>query len=1566
MSNYIWSYFASPSDGAVEVPSNGIVLSWEYGQYVQEYQLFFGTDYPPTEMLMDWTAIDPMGDNYALPNLDPSMQYFWQVNVRNNNATVTSCDVYGFTTTITPPSNLTATVIENAEDDYDVQLIWSASAKALLGYNVYRSDDGATYNMLNTSAVTTNSYLDENLTYNMSPCYTYYVEAIFDEGVSDPSNEASACITGVGTLNGTITELLTGDPIIGATISVSSQTSGSTYELTSSLTGEYTVDVLEDCYNLTVSANGFVTEMREDVCVDYNTNKTEDFQLDEFPYPVTYVTATETSENTVQVDWGGATGELITDWIYYDNGTYETSIGGVPTAMMWAIKFDPDQMEGYGGCALTKFQVYISASATMDFIVMQGDNAENVIYQETIDALTWNPFEWNEIELSMPVEFNHQEPLWFGFFTDTPFSYFAAAGPGQDEPNGDLISQDGVLWEHIGDLGFDLTWNLRGFVTNQSGKSMEVGKDYLAKNRILFEEGANADYKANNSGRNPETASIHGTINPASKGLFGYNVYRQVCNESTPMEFLGMTLDEEFTDNTWGSVDWGTYKWAVEAIYTNSFSEVVYSNCLDKDMEATVGVEVTTNSGDAPEGCQVVFTNTSEPDLELVYDIDLDATGLATIEPFRKGVYDIVVGLPGFFDIEVSDVLVDSDTVFVWQIEELVAQPANLYVTPTGFATWELGGEIAFQPLFEDFEVGNIPEGWTATANDEPGWFVTLNGSSGWFIPPGDGYYACANDDATDDDSSMDYLITPVLNFSSADEPMLTFDSYFTAQYDQRAYIEVSVDGGSWVVVKEYYGQSGWNTEIVDLIDYAGLNNVRIAFHSSDAGVWGSGWAVDNVAVTDGSGKKSNKGFQFYKIWHDGMFSNDVDTTFYQYGTNTDVDVLVPGETYLAEVATLYSTGLSDKTNYEWTYIPCDSFPSWELFDAYNIEGSSNNVVNWTPDALPTPTFTPITEDFESGYLPEGWSKTSNSYLGWFFTPDGSSWTFWIPWNDNGIYACTNDDLAGDDGSVDYLITPEMSFVGVPGIQLSFSSYFTGDLGQLASVEVSTDGGSSWTVVENMTPTTTWQWEDVSIDLSDFVGEPNVLIGFHSNDNNGFGSGWAIDDVNIDVFEPADGTVEVIGTNIYRDGEMIAFVPVPDTFYLDMNLNSGYYDYCVDRVYSKDEGVHSWTSCEGSACVMDVLIPEDCNAPENLTVEDLLGDGYTATLNWETSGSTIQEFRYDDGTATGQLGSNAGTLNTLLGNIHSVDAELTEMSWYLTSDGGPHNTISIYVLGLDATGIPNGNNVIFTESVSNTDGTWNTYTFDTPLDITGGFFLGVGYNGFAALGTDDGTGDPYTFVPNTHYFVADYTSGGWDTWETFGFNVNGMIRALGIPGSVASYPVSDLNTTPNSDLTYAANETAIVTEEPKWTTSGLSTKEFMHFNVYRDGELIADDITETTYADEVGVAGEFCYEVTAVYSVCGESDPTNEACVYVAVGIDNLENNISVYPNPANDFVMIESIQDIRSIEITNSMGQLVNSVKAVEMSQYRINTSSLSAGIYFIQIETANRIEKVRIVISE
>jgi len=105
-------------------------------------------------------------------------------------------------------------------------------------------------------------------------------------------------------------------------------------------------------------------------------------------------------------------------------------------------------------------------------------------------------------------------------------------------------------------------------------------------------------------------------------------------------------------------------------------------------MITQVSVTVTTNSADSPAGTMVMFTNTSEPDLALVYETTLNATGYFMWEEFRKGTYDIAVNKTGFGPIEIMDFIIDSPEDFVWILEELLLPVTDLYVNPNGLATW--------------------------------------------------------------------------------------------------------------------------------------------------------------------------------------------------------------------------------------------------------------------------------------------------------------------------------------------------------------------------------------------------------------------------------------------------------------------------------------------------------------------------------------------------------------------------------------------------------------------------------------------------------------------------------------------------------------------------------------------------------------------------------------------------------------------------------------------------------------------------------------------------------------
>lgn len=180
---------------------------------------------------------------------------------------------------------------------------------------------------------------------------------------------------------------------------------------------------------------------------------------------------------------------------------------------------------------------------------------------------------------------------------------------------------------------------------------------------------------------------------------------------------------------------------------------------------------------------------------------------------------------------------------------------------------WDLPyGDIPLD-ITEDFESGALPEGWTTTTNSSVGWFITQDGSSSWWAIPSHTWYACSNDDAADDDGSVDYLITPGLHVGGAQDITLSFQSFYTGAYSQTAHIEVSTDGTNFTEVYSLPASAEWVTETVDLSAYAGTPTLYIAFHSNDNGAWASGWAVDDIVIGFGAGRiAQNVHFNFNEL----------------------------------------------------------------------------------------------------------------------------------------------------------------------------------------------------------------------------------------------------------------------------------------------------------------------------------------------------------------------------------------------------------------------------------------------------------------------------------------------------------------------------------------------------------------------------------------------------------------------------------------------------------------------------------------------------------------------------
>ena len=617
------------------------------------------------------------------------------------------------------------------------------------------------------------------------------------------------------------------------------------------------------------------------------------------------------------------------------------------------------------------------------------------------------------------------------------------------------------------------------------------------KNSVSYKNVNASDLALSGVKNNSASASLPNSMRTANstRALTGYNVYRGACgSDDEDMIFMGYTLDEQFTDNTWGTAENGIYTWSVEAVYDFNESEFVYSNCLDKDMVTTVSVEVTTNSADSPEGTDVVFTNVSEPaDPAIVFEVELDDTGMYTWEDFRKGTYDITVQLNGFAEILVEGVEIWEASEFTYILEEIISPVSNLYVTPLGYATWSMGA--SFEASLETFDAG-LPQTWTITdggtstdtwANVDSFNGGSLDGTKFMFV----------NSDAAGVSATLLETLTSPVNgtVEAADELFIQWDQNFQSITGGNLGTVEVFDGSEWIEVISFNeDDESWPTAThysVNVTEYANAA-FQTRFIYSDNGTWAWYWAIDNFAVTETSG--SDRELSYFKVFHDATFVLDTENTFYQYGDNDEV--LVPGDTYMAEVAVIYSTGMSEKMFYEWTFIPCDSFPGPENF-AGEVEDLTNVRLTWGGDVPPPPPSGDFSEDFEAGTLPTGWvvyDVDGDSYQ-W----DNTAVEFDVFEAHSGLYCMTSASYRNDAGALtpdNYLVTPAIDVTATSELKFWVAPQDVAYSAEKYFVKISTTGNAVadfTTTLHEGVPTT--EWSEVSVDLSTYGGQ-TVYIAF--------------------------------------------------------------------------------------------------------------------------------------------------------------------------------------------------------------------------------------------------------------------------------------------------------------------------------------------------------------------------------------------------------------------------------------------------------------------------------------
>ncbi|GAA1138857.1 hypothetical protein GCM10009583_05630 [Ornithinicoccus hortensis] len=276
-----------------------------------------------------------------------------------------------------------------------------------------------------------------------------------------------------------------------------------------------------------------------------------------------------------------------------------------------------------------------------------------------------------------------------------------------------------------------------------------------------------------------------------------------------------------------------------------------------------------------------------------------------------------------------------------------------------------------------------------------------------------------------------------------------------------------------------------------------------------------------------------------------------------------------------------------------------------------------------------------VSETFDGTEVPDGWTVTDDADSGsvWVFDDPGSRGNLT---GGEGGFAIIDSDNAGSGVTQDTsLVSPSIDMSSLSDPVVGFKHDYNAFLGagESGSVEVSTDGGSTWTTLESYTADTRGE---VVLPAPDAAGESDVQVRFHYEAS--YDYWWQVDDVFLGnrACEPIEGGL-VVG-NVYDlntgDGIVGASVTnldnedekgVTAATEADENLDDGYY-----WLFSGTPGSHAFEAAarnyesksEDITVVADDVVRGDFElgaghlmvTPESIDTEVDLGDSATEDL----------------------------------------------------------------------------------------------------------------------------------------------------------------------------------------------------------------------------------------------------------------------------------------------------------------------------------------------------------------
>jgi hypothetical protein len=131
-----------------------------------------------------------------------------------------------------------------------------------------------------------------------------------------------------------------------------------------------------------------------------------------------------------------------------------------------------------------------------------------------------------------------------------------------------------------------------------------------------------------------------------------------------------------------------------------------------------------------------------------------------------------------------------------------------------------------------------------------------------------------------------------------------------------------------------------------------------------------------------------------------------------------------------------------------------------------------------------------------------------------------------------------------------------------------------------------------------------------------------------------------------------------------------------------------------------------------------------------------------------------------------------------------------------------------------------------------------------------------------------------------------------------------------------------------------------------WTAAAGAAK----YKIEREGVAAVEaDASPYTEEFEFEKGKTYTWTITTICTSGEEAEGVKASAIAGCVGVNELANNIAIFPNPSNSTVTI-SAPDFAKVEVYNTVGQLVET-RTVNI----VDVSSYNTGVYFFKVYDSN-----------